>query len=90
MRMGNIIIAPWNKRNFIYRVFAILLIIAWLAWGITIFMEAGRINDLIKQKEEEQLRKEELLRREAAYRHATLEQQAVKSGVRNAVDTFRQ
>ncbi len=86
MQIGNIIIEPWNRRNFIARVIALALLVLWLGWGLTIYMEGSRINARFQAFQEEQQLKEERARRAAAYRQALERQQQPQNRVKNAVD----
>ena len=90
MRIGNLIIQPWDRKNCIYRLVAILLILSWLFWGLTIFKDGQRIQQRLEAVQMEAQRKEEQAIRASAYRRVALEQQTVQSGVQNAVDTFKQ
>lgn len=86
MQIGNIIIEPWNRRNTVYRIIALLLVLAWLVWGLTIFIEGRQINARLQNLQEEQQLKEERARRAAAYRQALERQQHPQNRVKNAVD----
>lgn len=89
MQIGNIIIEPWNRRNFLPRVIALALLALWLGWGLTIFMEGREINARFQALQEEQQLKEERARRAAAYRNALEQQQRSQNRVQNAVDGVR-
>lgn len=83
--------APISRRTvIIVRIIFFVLFVVWVAGGIYFYSEIQKTEAQIVQVRQEAQRKEELLRREAAYRRAALEQQTVQSGVQNAVDTFRQ
>lgn len=86
MRIGNIIIKPWDRYNFIGRIILLGLFIAWLGWGLTIFMEGREINARFQALQEEQQLKEERARRAAAYRNMLEQQQHPQNRVQNAVD----
>lgn len=86
MQIGNIIIEPWNRRNFLPRIIALVLLSLWLGWGLTIFMEGRQINARFQALQEEQQLKEERARRAAAYRNALEQQQHPQNRVQNAVD----
>lgn len=70
-------------------VFCVLFVI-WVAGAVYLYSKVQEAEQKIQETRREAERREELLRREAAYRRAALEQQAVQSGVQNAVDTFKQ
>ncbi len=89
MQIGNIIIEPWNRRNFIGRVIVLALFILWLGWGLTIFIEGRQINARFQAFQEEQQLKEERARRAAAYRQALERQHHPQNRVKNAVDGVR-
>lgn len=86
MQIGNIIIEPWNRRNFLPRVIALALVALWLGWGLTIFMEGRQINARFQELQEEQLLKEDRARRAATYRQALEQQRHPQNRVKNAVD----
>lgn len=86
MQIGNIIIEPWNQRNFLPRVIALALLALWLGWGLTIFMEGRQINARFQALQEEQRLKEERARRAAVYRNMLEQQQQPQNRVQNAVD----
>lgn len=87
MRIGNRIVLPWSKKNFLPRIIVIGLFLSWvLGCGFAIINEYRIIR---AQKQEEQtirLRREELQRREASYQRRMLEEQQMRRGVQNAVD----
>ncbi|MGN0017059.1 MAG: hypothetical protein ACI37O_06975 [Candidatus Avelusimicrobium sp.] len=89
MQIGNIIIEPWNRRNFLPRVIALALLALWLGWGLTIFMEGREINARFQALQEEQQLKEERARRAAAYRNMLEQQQRPQNRVQNAVDSVK-
>ncbi len=86
MKIGKLIIHPWNKKNFIPRLIVLVLVLGWVIWGITIYQEGKRIEArkqaLVQQYELRQARQ----RRQAAYKSRMLEEQAVRQGVQNAID----
>lgn len=86
MQIRNIIIEPWNRRNFLPRVIALALLSLWIGWGLTIFMEGREINARFQALQEEQQLKEERARRAAAYRNMLEQQQRPQNRVQNAVD----
>jgi len=86
MQIGNIIIKPWDRHNFIYRMIALLLVAAWLGWGVTIFLEGREINARLQSLQEEKMRQEERARRAAAYRQALEQQRHSQNKVKNAID----
>lgn len=90
MKIGKIIIHPWNKKNFIPRLLVIALVLGWVIWGIAIYQEGKRIEErrqaLVQQYELRQARQ----RRQAAYERRILEEQAVRQGVQNAIDGVKQ
>lgn len=86
MQIGNIIIEPWNWRNFFPRIIALALLVLWLGWGLLIVMEGRQIAARFEAFQQEQQQKEERVRRAAAYRQAMQQQQHSGSRVKNAVD----
>ncbi len=86
MRIGKIVILPWSKRNFIPRLIAIALALAWVVWGIAIYQEGQRIEARKQELVQQQELRQERERRQAAYERRMLEEQAVRQGVQNAID----
>lgn len=86
MRIGFVEILPWSRKNFIYRIIAIALFLAWLSWGYVIFQESRQLNLQIQQAQEEQARKEARARRAATYERS--QTQSGQNTVRNAVDSL--
>lgn len=86
MQIGNIIIDPWNKRNFLPRIIALTLIFLWLGWGIAIFIEGRQISARFRALQAEQELKEERAQRAARYRQSFEQQQQPRNRVQNAVD----
>ena len=90
MQIGNLIIEPWSKKNCIYRIIAIFLVLLWLTWGLVLFQEGNLLQDRLNELQLEAQRKEDMLRREAIYRRAAMGNQEASSSVQNAVDAFLQ
>ena len=86
MRIGNIIILPWDRYNFIPRMVAIGLVVAWLVWGLVLFQEGREIEAKIQAKQLERQRQEERLRRQAAYDQNRMQEQFEKNTSHNALD----
>ena len=89
MQIGNFVILPWNRKNFIPRLVVIGLALSWLVWGLIIWQEQQRLQSHVRERQEQQLRREEQQRREAAYQRRMIEEQRMRSGVQNAVDGFK-
>lgn len=89
MQIGNLIIYPWNRKNTIPRIIAIGLLLAWVAWGITIFHEGEVINQRLQAVQQEQMQKEERARRQAAYKYAQEQARLQQNRTQNAVDAFQ-
>lgn len=86
MQIGNLVILPWSKKNAVYRIVALLLVVAWVWWGIALVLEGNRLEAAVKAQQQAAQQRRELLRREADLRRAVQQRQATPSGVRNAVD----
>lgn len=86
MQIGNLVILPWSKKNAVYRIVALLLVAAWVWWGIALVLEGNRLEAAVKAQQQAEQQRRELLRREADLRRAVQQRQATPSGVRNAVD----
>lgn len=86
MQIGNLVILPWSKKNAVYRIVALLLVAAWVWWGIALVLEGNRLEAAVKAQQQAAQQRRELLRREADLRRAVQQRQATPSGVRNAVD----
>lgn len=86
MKIGKIIIYPWDRKNFIPRLIVIALVLGWVIWGIAIYREGKQIEArrqaLVQQYELRQARQ----RRQAAYESRMLEEQSIRQGVQNAID----
>ncbi len=89
MQIGIINILPWSWRNFIPRLIAIGLVLAWVVWGISIWRESRRLEVLRQERLEQEQRREEILRREAEYKRRVRQDQMIRSSVQNAVDYAR-
>lgn len=87
MQIGNLVILPWSKKNAVYRIVALLLVLAWVWWGIALVLEGNRLEAAVKAQQQAEQQRRELLRREADLRRA-VQQRATPSGVRNAVDAL--
>ncbi|MBR4592718.1 MAG: hypothetical protein IKO35_05875 [Elusimicrobiaceae bacterium] len=90
MRIGNIIILPWNKKNFILRSLLIGVVVLWLAGGYVLCREISLQKKERKDYQERVVKREERLRRQAAYQRRLLEEREAHSGVQNAVDGFKE
>ncbi len=67
-----------------------LLIIVWLLGAFYLYSEVREADKKIVQIQQKAQQDKERLRREATYRRVAMEQQAVQSGVQNAVDALKQ
>lgn len=88
MQIGNLVILPWSKKNAVYRIVALLLVAAWVWWGIALVLEGNRLEAAVKAQQQAAQQRRELLRREADLRRAVQQRQATPSGVRNTVDAL--
>ena len=79
-------VQPWNRYNCIPRILVIILFIAWAIWGVILFREGRAIDAKIKARQQELQRKEERLRRQAAYEQSRIQEQLNKGSSRNAID----
>ena len=92
MRIGNLVILPWSRKNFLPRVITIALILAWTVGGYFLHQENKRLKEQARVwREQRELReyqrlREERQRRAAAYERQRLEEQAIRGGVQNAID----
>ena len=48
MKIGNLIIEPWNKHNAIWRVVALLLVALWAVWGAVIYYESAQLSAKVR------------------------------------------
>lgn len=70
-----------------------VVLVVFLVWVIGIFYFYSQVQETERQiaaLQQKQQQQQELLRRQAIYQRASMEQQAVQSGVQNAVDAFKQ
>ena len=88
MQIGNYIIEPWNRKNTIWRIIALAVIGLWVWWGMAIFAEGRAIEARIQAQREEELNRQAMQRRRAAYESALQEQRNQQTGSRNVVDTL--
>ena len=92
MQIGRLRILPWNRRNFIPRVWALVVIfgtIGFAAWGAYLISTDARVEQQ-QQQEEERIRAEK--RRKASYRQRfrqQQQQQRQQNNVQNAIDGVR-
>ena len=86
MQIGNLVILPWSRKNAVYRIVVLLLVVAWVWWGIALVLEGNRLEAAVKAQQQAEQQSRELLRRDADLRRAVQQRQATPSGVRNAVD----
>ena len=89
MQIGNIVILPWNRKNFIPRLFVIGVVVLWLAGGYVLCREIRMQEKARQDYQERVVQREEQQRREAAYQRRMIEEQRMRSGVQNAVDGFK-
>jgi len=89
MRIGRLIIYPWNKKNFIPRIIAIGLIVSWIYWSFAVWREHQQLEARWAQLKEQQQLREDQQRREAAYRLRLLEEKNARSGVQNIMDGYK-
>lgn len=92
MRIGNLVILPWSRKNFLPRVITIALILAWTVGGYFLHQENKRLKEQARVWREQRASREyqqsraERQRRAAAYERRQLEEQAVRGSVQNAID----
>ncbi len=67
MQIGNLIILPWDRKNFFPRVIAIALLLAWVLWGVSIYRDGIRLKERKAQRQEEIQRQQEVFRRQVEY-----------------------
>jgi len=86
MNLDHLVIAPWDRRNFIPRIIALVLVLAWIVWGIILFREGREIQAKIQERQQERQMQEERLRRQAAYEQSRIQEKLNQNASRNAVD----
>lgn len=87
MKIGNRIVLPWSRKNFLPRIIVLGLFFGWLFGCIFAIINENRI--IAEMRREEQMirqRRESQQRREAAYKSRIMQEQAIRSGVQNAID----
>ena len=89
MQIGNFVILPWNRKNFIPRLVVIGLALSWLVWGLIIWQEQQRLQSHVRERQEQQLRREEQQRREAAYQQRMMQERNIRRGVKNVMDEYK-
>lgn len=88
MRIGNITVEPWNRKNTPWRILALLLVGAWVAWGVIIFQEGKEINARIQAQQQEKLSRQAIERRKAAFEQEVQEERKVQTGSQNIIDSL--
>lgn len=68
--MDNLLLGPWTRKNTLWRLLLIAVVVAWFAWGVAIFKEGREINARIEAQRQEEIRRQAIQRRKA-----TLEQE---------------
>ena len=95
MKIGNFVILPWSRKNFLPRLIAFALALSWLLWGVSIYHEGQQLRARLQdrqrwqQQQQQQLRREEKMRREAAYQQWLLQEKNARQGVQNVMDGFK-
>jgi len=86
MNVGPIYIEPWNRKNTFWRIVALAIVGAWVAWGVTIYQEGQEIQARIQASRAEQERRAEIQRHQVIYQRSLEEQRASRDGVKNSMD----
>ena len=89
MKIGNIIILPWDRRNFFPRLIVIGLFLAWVVWGLVLFQEGKEIDAKMQAYQQELARKEARARQAAAYEQSRIQNKLERGTSKNAVDSFK-
>ncbi|MBR4355052.1 MAG: hypothetical protein IKP96_00540 [Elusimicrobiaceae bacterium] len=90
MRIGKIEILPWNRKNFLPRIIVVGLFFVWVLGCTFAIINEHRIIRVQQQEiQEQEQRREEILRREAEYKRRVRQDQMIRSSVQNAVDYAR-
>lgn len=79
-----------RKMIFIARAVVLIVLLVWVIGIFYFYSQVKETERQIAELKQKQQREEELLRRRAIYQRASMEQQAVQSGVQNAVDALKQ
>ena len=89
-KLGNnvVTINPWNRKNTPWRILLICVGIAWMIWGVIIFKEGREIDARIQAQQQEEVTRQAIERRKAAYAQQELEQRRIQTGSQNIMDTL--
>ncbi len=77
-----------RRKVIMIRIVLLILFVVWVAGAIYLYLDVRESSKKLREIKKEAQRKEEMLRREAAYQQAIMEKQSDVSGVQNAVDAF--
>lgn len=88
MKLGPISIEmdSWNRKNAFWRILALLILGAWVTWGLVIYQEGAEIEARIQAAYAEQARKAEMQRHQNEYERLMKEQQNMSTGTGNIMD----
>ena len=70
-------------------IIALGLVVAWIAWGITLFQEKAESQRRLEAFKQEQVQKEEQARRLAAYQYAQEQAKQRQNRTQNAIDALQ-
>lgn len=86
IKLGNIYIEPWNKKNTIPRLIVLIILIGWFVWGAFIFSEKKKAEIRLYEAQQQIQTKEDNERRMAAYKQRVQQQTQPVHQTQNAVD----
>lgn len=70
-------------------IIALGLVVAWIAWGITLFQDKAESQRRLEAFKQEQVQKEEQARRLAAYQYAQEQARQRQNRTQNAIDVLQ-
>ena len=89
MKIGKLVIYPWDRKNFFPRIIYIGLVLAWAVWCVVFYNEGARL-DAQRQEREAVLEQQQMrLRFQAEYQRRLMQEESIRGGVQNAVDGFK-
>ena len=75
-----------NRKKVTLNIFWLIYLIVWIGGAIYLYRDYKAYERKIEQRQQIRQRQEELLRRQAAYRQRIMQDEAIRSGVQNAID----
>ena len=75
-----------NRKKVTLNILWLIYLIVWIGGAIYLYRDYKAYERQIEQRQQIRQRQEEVLRRQAAYQQRMLQEEAIRSGVQNAID----